>query len=166
MRVEAVNSELRQKLLQQQIHFASLQSALLHSPLLNNFSQAQIMFDRVHSYLHLPNVDEATRIQLLVSRANQSLNKAPGCVHSFTSQQITRATTVVPYTERSIMADASYTYVANTCIAKLPNASVPQVFCAVLGYLGSLKDAMRTHFGVSIDSKVRRSVLFGLCSID
>ncbi|RLN14932.1 hypothetical protein BBJ28_00000896 [Nothophytophthora sp. Chile5] len=176
LQVETAHSELQQMLLQQQLLFATLQSAVLRAPL---HSGGQEMFKALHFDTHL-GTDSAEREKLLLAHNERSLGSIPSIVSHFSQMAIDKVKTlqeidadkpVMPLSQIDITGCVDGTLISSVFISEIPHASLEEVYAAVLAYFDGLPVSMKRHFGVdakrmrlnSADSPViyRRSTFVG-----
>ncbi|DAZ93311.1 TPA: hypothetical protein N0F65_000862, partial [Lagenidium giganteum] len=145
-KVEQVNDQLKDQLLQQQIYFASLQSALLRAPLQSN---CQEMFDTFHLPSHL-RTDREERMGVLNERADEMLRDMPELMNRFTHDIPSNA----PYSQTNITGGLDYTIVSNVFVSEIPHPSLKTVYQATLGYFWKLSKEMQKHLGFGFGIKV------------
>ncbi|KAG7380205.1 hypothetical protein PHYPSEUDO_007627 [Phytophthora pseudosyringae] len=176
IQTEAAHSELQHLLLQQQLLFATLQSAVLRAPLQ---SSGQAMFEALHFDTRLGrHADE--REKLLLAHSGRSLATLPSIVHRFAQMAIDRvmaaqgvdsAKPVLPLSQIDITGCKDSTLISSVFVSEIPHTSLEQVYAAVLAYFDGIPTSMKRHFNVdakrvrlnSADSPVvyRRSTFNG-----
>ncbi|OWZ10587.1 hypothetical protein PHMEG_00016542 [Phytophthora megakarya] len=176
IQTETAHSELQQMLLQQQLLFATLQSAVLRAPL---HSSGQAMFEALHFNTHLGR-DAEEREKLLLAHNKRSLATLPSIVHRFTQMAIDRvmaaqeednAKPVMPLSQIDITGCKDCSLISSVFVSEIPHTSLEEVYAAVLAYFDGIPSSMKRHFNVnakrvrlnSVDSPVvyRRSTFNG-----
>lgn len=172
MQAEVAHKELQQMLLQQQLLFATLQSAVLRAPLQ---SSGQAIFEALHFDTHLGHdVDE--REKLLVAHNTRSLATAPSIVYKVTQTAIDQAVhphskPVLPLSQINITGCKDWTLISSVFVSEIPHTSLEDVYAAVSAYFDGIPTSMKRHFNVNtnrvrlnrVDSPVvyRRSTFHG-----
>ncbi|RLN52521.1 hypothetical protein BBJ29_006986 [Phytophthora kernoviae] len=175
IRTEAAHNELQQMLLQQQLLFATLQTAVLRAPL---HSSGQAMFESLHFDTHLGR-DSDEREQLLLAHNERSLATLPSIVNRFSqmaidkmmAQQENTGKPELPLSQIDITGCKDNTLISSVFVSEIPHTSLEEVYAAVLSYFDGIPTSMKRHFGVnanrtrlnSVDSPVmyRRSTFSG-----
>ncbi|KAG6964135.1 hypothetical protein JG687_00006161 [Phytophthora cactorum] len=176
IQTETAHNELQQMLLQQQLLFATLQSAVLRAPL---HSSGQAVFEALHFDTHLGR-DAAEREKLLLAHNERSLATLPSIVHRFTQMAIDRIMAahdghstrpVMPLSQIDITGCKDYTLISSVFVSEIPHTSLEEVYAAVLAYFDGIPTSMKRHFNInakrvrlnSVDSPVvyRRSTFNG-----
>jgi hypothetical protein len=171
VQTETAHSELQQMLLQQQLLFATLQSAMLRAPLQSSGRQ---MFDSLHFDTHLGR-DVVEREKLLLAHNERSLATLPSIVARFTQKAIDKvvpdAKPVMPLSQIDIIGCKDCTLISSVFMSEIPHTSLELVYAAVLAYFDGIPTSMKRHFNVnakrvrlnSVDSPVvyRRSTFNG-----
>ncbi|KAG1694037.1 hypothetical protein DVH05_022054 [Phytophthora capsici] len=176
IQTETAHNELQQMLLQQQLLFATLQSAVLRAPL---HSSGQTMFEALHFDTHLGR-DIAEREKLLLAHNDRSLATLPSIVNRFTQMAVDavmaaqdehNAKPVLPLSQIDITGCKDCTLISSVFVSEIPHMSLEEVYAAVLAYFDGIPTSMKRHFNVnakrvrlnSIDSPVvyRRSTFNG-----
>ncbi|GMF25923.1 unnamed protein product [Phytophthora lilii] len=177
VQTETAHNELQQMLLQQQLLFATLQSAVLRAPLHSN---GQAMFEALHFDTHLGR-DADEREKLLVAHSERSLATLPSIINRFSQMAVDRVMAaqedgvdkkpVLPLSHIDITGCKDYTLVSSVFISEIPHTWLEEVYAAVLAYFDGIPTSMKRHFNViakrtrlnSADSPVvyRRSTFNG-----
>lgn len=157
---EEEQRRLRDQLLLQQLHLASVQVELTESPLLRPHDSLAI-FEAIHDPIHLPSslVTDSERTERLIVRSDVALKLAPVLVDKFTNGLVHRATPLLPYTTTTTTADRDFTYLSTVSISKIEKASIRRVFDAVLQYYGSLDAELGAHYNVRHVIKVSHALV-------
>ncbi|CAH0492097.1 unnamed protein product [Peronospora farinosa] len=178
LRTETVQHELQQLLLEQQLLFATLQTAVLRAPLHSN---GHALFKALHFDTHLGR-DSYEREKMLFAHKERSLATLPSIVNKFTQLAIDKAVatehtgqkhgnSVMPLSQIDITGCNDCTLISSIFISEIPHTSLEEVHAAVLAYFDDIPTAMKRHFNVntkrvrlnSVDSPVmyRRSTFHG-----
>ncbi|ETN00951.1 hypothetical protein PPTG_17277 [Phytophthora nicotianae INRA-310] len=176
IQTETAHNDLQQMLLQQQLLFATLQSAVLRAPL---HSSGQAMFEALHFDTHLGR-DADEREKLLLAHNDRSLATLPSIVHRFAQMAIDRVMAaqdahctkpVMPLSQIDITGCKDCTLISSVFVSEIPHTSLEEVYAAVLAYFDGIPTSMKRHFNVnakrvrlnSVDSPVvyRRSTFNG-----
>ena len=175
---EQTHRELQQLLRQQQLAFASLQTAFLHAPL---HSSGDDIFEALHFDTQL-GCDADERERVLHAHNERSLATVQSIVDKFAHVVLSKAlssrqksagyTSVLPLSQIDVIGCKDCTLLTSTFISEIPHTSLEEAYAAVLAYFDAIPHSMKTHFGVqatrarlnSTDSSVlyRRSSFRGL----
>ncbi|TYZ65998.1 hypothetical protein PybrP1_001803 [[Pythium] brassicae (nom. inval.)] len=149
---EALNRQLKEQLLQQQLYLASLQSLVLQSPFLA-MSRSKEVFDALHTPLSLADasLSDRQRRELLSGLCDRSTRMAPAVADRFLCAYEARATVAAPFSHSSVMSDGAFTYASTLLVCRVPHASLRAVAAAVEGYFAALQREVRAHAGVVAD---------------
>ena len=178
-RVEQLNRQLKDELLQQQLYFSALQQKLTEAPLWSSSALCQELFDRMHAYLHLVGSDLESRKKQLQARFELGVRLAPEIMDNFTREFVPHASNVLPFSRTNTAATAvpspfnaqdgrnaesdgnGYgTLVSNVFICKLPaNVSISRIFQKVVNNLKNISIELEHRLGVLLEVKVPRVVL-------
>ncbi|CEG43855.1 uncharacterized protein PHALS_14144 [Plasmopara halstedii] len=176
IQVETAHKELQQMLLQQQLRFATLQSAVLRAPLQ---SSGQAIFEALHFNTQLGR-DVEEREKLLEAHNSRSRSMIPSIVYRFTQMAIERtlkvsighcSKPVLPLSQINITGCKDWTLISSVFVSEIPHSSLEDVYEAVLAYFDGIPTSMKRHFNVNaqrvrlnrVDSPVvyRRSTFHG-----
>ncbi|GMF26848.1 unnamed protein product [Phytophthora lilii] len=174
---ETAHTELQQLLRQQQLLFATLQTAVLHAPLNSTGSE---MFDALHFDTQLGRETEE-REKMLVAHNERSLATLPSIVDKFSQIAIDKALAkqdntvqeqeMLPLSQINVTGCKDCTLISSVFISEIPHTSLEEVYAAVLAYFDAIPKSMKRHFGIeanrmrlnNVDSPVvyRRSTFNG-----
>ncbi|KAL3658938.1 hypothetical protein V7S43_016076 [Phytophthora oleae] len=157
-RSEQAHTELQQLLRQQQLLFATLQTAVLHAPLHSNGSD---MFEALHFDTQLGR-DAEEREKMIAAHNERSLATLPSIVEKFSRLAVNKALakqsddtkSVMPLSQIEITGCKDYTLISSVFISEIPHASLEVVYASVLAYFDAIPTSMKKHFGV--ETKRRR----------
>lgn len=151
---EHVHRDLQQQLRQQQLVFATLQTAILNAPMRSN---SQDMFEALHFATHLGHGDDEREAMLCAHHA-QSVATVPSIAYKFfnlannqvLAHQSAHAdeTPVSPLAHMEITGCHDGTLVSSLFIFEIPHTSLEDVYAAVLAYFDAIPTSMKKHFGV------------------
>ncbi|OWZ21881.1 hypothetical protein PHMEG_0003510 [Phytophthora megakarya] len=162
---EAIQTEIMQRelhgiLLQQQLTFATLQSALLRAPL---HSSGEDMLEALHFETRL-GCDAEEREKALVIHHGQSLATLPSIVDKFSKIAIDRVLQnrkevdvdkpVISLSQIDITGCKDFSLVSSVFISEIPHTSLEEVYKAIVRYFEDIPTWMKRHFGV--DAKRKR----------
>ncbi|RLN65851.1 hypothetical protein BBP00_00002610 [Phytophthora kernoviae] len=168
-RVEQLNMQLKDELLQQQLYFSSLQQKITEAPLWSRSALCQELFERMHGYLHLVGSDPESRKQQLQTRFELGVGLAPGLVETFTREFVPLTSPVLPFSWTSTSAttissplgegksgdDSSCgTIVSNVFVCKVPaSASIPRIYSTIVANLKNTSIELERRLGVLLEVK-------------
>ncbi|KAE8892197.1 hypothetical protein PF005_g12232 [Phytophthora fragariae] len=149
---ERAHKELQQLLRQQQLMFATLQTAVLHAPLHSNGND---MFKALHFDTQLGS-DPQQREKGLAAHNERSLATLPSIVDKFSQMAIDKALeghdaadkSVMPLSQINITGGKDCTLISSVFISEIPHTSLDEVYAAVLAYFDAIPASMKRHFGV------------------
>lgn len=149
---EKVREDLLQSLQQQQLLFATLQTAVDHSPF---DSSGKEMFEALHFGTRLGS-DPAEREKLLLEHHKRSITTLPSIVDIFLQKAIHRHQESeesdnllkTPLSRLDVTGCEDSTLVSSVFISEIPCASLEQVYSAVLAYFDDVPSYMKRHFNV------------------
>ncbi|CAI5729048.1 unnamed protein product [Peronospora farinosa] len=173
-RVEQLNRQLKDELLQQQLYFSTLQQRLTEAPLWSSSALCQELFDRMHGYLHLVGEDLESRKKQLQARFELGVRLAPEIVENFTREFVPLASNMLPFSRTSTAATAISspfntqggiseesdgngcgTLVSNVFICKLPaSVNISRIFQHVVDNLKNISVELEHRLGVLLEVKV------------
>ncbi|CAH0474526.1 unnamed protein product [Peronospora belbahrii] len=174
IQTEKTHDELHTMLLQQQLLFATLQTAVLRAPL---YSSGQAVFEALHFDTHL-GYDEKERENVLWAHQQRSFATLPSILNRFTQLAIDKVTQenaltkcVMPVSQIDITGCKDCTLISSIYMSEIPHTSLEEVYKAVLAYFDGIPTFMKRHFNInaervqlnSVDSPVvyRRSTFHG-----
>ncbi|CAH0492098.1 unnamed protein product [Peronospora farinosa] len=172
-RVEQLNRQLKDELLQQQLYFSTLQQRLTEAPLWSSSALCQELFDRMHGYLHLVGEDLESRKKQLQARFELGVRLAPEIVENFTREFVPLASNMLPFSRTSTAATAISspfntqggiseesdgngcgTLVSNVFICKLPaSVNISRIFQHVVDNLKNISVELEHRLGVLLEVK-------------
>ncbi|CAI5743946.1 unnamed protein product [Peronospora destructor] len=172
-RVEQLNCQLKDKLLQQQLYFSALQQKLTQAPLWSSSALCQELFDRMHGYLHLVGPDLESHKKQLQARFEVGVRLAPEIVENFTREFVPLASNVLPFSRTSTAATAIPSpfnaqggineksdgngcgiLVSNVFICKLPaSVNILRIFQNVVDNLKNTSIEFEHRLGVLLEVK-------------
>ncbi|CAH0474527.1 unnamed protein product [Peronospora belbahrii] len=178
-RVEQLNIQLKDELLQQQLYFSALQQKLTEAPLWSRSVLCQELFDRMHSYLHLVGSDLESRRKQLEARFEFGIRIAPELVENFTREFLPLASHVLPFSRTSTAAtiipcplhaqgglneeregDVCGTLVSNVFVCKLSaGVNIPRIYQSVVDNIKNNSIHLECRLNVLLDFKVQ-TILF------
>ncbi|KAE8972807.1 hypothetical protein PR002_g26398 [Phytophthora rubi] len=149
---EAAHSELQEILLQQQLTFATLQSALLRAPLR---SVGRDILKALHFDTHLGLSSEEREKSLLMHHA-RSLATVPSLVDKLVHGPLNKVvaktksedTPVTPRSQIDITGCQDCTLISSVFISEIPHTSLKAVYDAILRYFEDIPSWMKRHFGI------------------
>ncbi|KAL4156584.1 hypothetical protein PRNP1_005614 [Phytophthora ramorum] len=157
---EATHNKLQDVRVQQQLVFATLQSALLHAPL---YSSGKDIHKALHFDTHLGR-DPEERERELVAHQKRSVATLPSIVNRITQVAIDKVLAhreeadinkpVTPLSQIDITGCRDYTLISSVFISEIPHTSLEKVYRAILRYFEDIPAWMKRHFG--IDAKRTR----------
>ncbi|OWY96325.1 hypothetical protein PHMEG_00033433 [Phytophthora megakarya] len=159
IQTETMQNELQGILLQQQLMFATLQSALLQAPL---HSSGEDILKALHFETHLGR-DAEEREKTLMIHHGQSLATLPSIVDKFSQIAIDRFIQnrkddidkpVTPLSQIDITGCKDFSLISSVFISEIPHTSLEEVYKAILRYFDDIPTWMKRHFGV--DAKRKR----------
>ncbi|KAL3658939.1 hypothetical protein V7S43_016077 [Phytophthora oleae] len=160
IQTEATQNELQGVLLQQQLMFATLQSALLHAPL---HSSGEGILKALHFNTQLGRDPEEREKALMVHHA-RSLATIPSIVDKFAQVAVDKVIAhreeedvgnpVTPLSQIDITGCSTFSLISSVFISEIPHTSLAEVYEAILKYFDDIPSWMDRHFGV--DAKRRR----------
>ncbi|KAG7380201.1 hypothetical protein PHYPSEUDO_007623 [Phytophthora pseudosyringae] len=160
IQTEATQSELQAVLLQQQLMFATLQSALLHAPLHSN---GEGLLKALHFKTQVGRDAEEREKALLVHHA-RSLATLPSIVDKFAQVATDKVLAqrsredagkpVTPLSQIDITGCKDFSLLSSVFISEIPHDSLEEVYEAILRYFDDIPEWMERHFG--IDAKCKR----------
>lgn len=182
-RVEQLNLQLKDELLQQQLYFSALQQKLTEAPLWSRSALCQELFDRIHGYLHLVGSDPESRNEQLQARFELGVRLAPELVEKFTREFVPLTSPVLPFSRTSTAAttissplnaqggndkekDGSVcgTLVSNVFVCKVPaSACIPRIFQTMVDNLKNTSIELERRLGVLLEVKVPTVLLLQTC---
>ncbi|GMF16916.1 unnamed protein product [Phytophthora lilii] len=148
----AVHNELHGLFLQQQIIFATLQSAIFRSPLSSHGTQ---ILKELHFDTRLGQ-DSEERSNTLTLHSKRSLTTLPAAMERFTQLAVDRVQEVgptfdkpqLPISQIDITGCENCTLISSVFITEVPHASLEDVYAGVLAYFDAIPVSMKRHFGV------------------
>ncbi|CAH0519846.1 unnamed protein product [Peronospora belbahrii] len=172
-RVEQLNIQLKDELLQQQLYFSALQQKLTEAPLWSRSVLCQELFDRMHSYLHLVGSDLESRRKQLEARFEFGIRIAPELVENFTREFLPLASHVLPFSRTSTAAtiipcplhaqgglneeregDVCGTLVSNVFVCKLSaGVNIPRIYQSVVDNIKNNSIHLECRLNVLLDFK-------------
>ncbi|ETI33605.1 hypothetical protein L914_18952 [Phytophthora nicotianae] len=151
---EKMHTELLHLLRQQQLLFATLQTAVLHAPL---NSSGEEMFEALHFDTQLGRETEE-REKMLTAHNERSLATLPSIVKKFSEMAIQKVldkqskgateSSVMPLSQIEITGCKDCTLISSVFISEIPHTSLEEVYAAVLAYFDAIPVSMKKHFGV------------------
>ncbi|EGZ12047.1 hypothetical protein PHYSODRAFT_303848 [Phytophthora sojae] len=149
---ERAHKELQQLLRQQQLMFATLQTAVLCAPLHSNGSE---MFEALHFDTQLGS-DHQQRETMLTTHNERSLATLPSIIDKFSQLAIDKAMegqdateeSVMPLSQINITGGQDCTLISSVFISEIPHTSLEEVYAAVLAYFAAIPTSLKRHFGV------------------
>ncbi|KAG3011580.1 hypothetical protein JG687_00006164 [Phytophthora cactorum] len=159
IQTEATHNELQGVLLQQQLMFATLQSALLHAPL---HSSGKEIFKALHFNTQLGRDLEEREKSLLVHHA-RSVATVPSAVDKFAQVAIDKVIAhrkgadihkpVTPLSQIDITGCKDFSLISSVFISEIPHTSLTKVHEAISRYFDDIPAWMERHFGIEAESK-------------
>uniref|UniRef100_M4BKB1 START domain-containing protein n=1 Tax=Hyaloperonospora arabidopsidis (strain Emoy2) TaxID=559515 RepID=M4BKB1_HYAAE len=154
---QATQDELQEMLLQQQLMFATLQTAIWRAPL---HSSGQDILKSLHFDTRLRH-DTVERSKVLLAHSKRSLATIPSIVHRFTQLAIDKALaskddedatieSVLPLSRIDITGCKDYTLVSSVFVSEIPHSSLEDVYAAALAYLDAIPEAIKRHVGAEL----------------
>uniref|UniRef100_A0AAV1UID1 Uncharacterized protein n=2 Tax=Peronospora matthiolae TaxID=2874970 RepID=A0AAV1UID1_9STRA len=154
---QATQDELQEVLLQQQLMFATLQTAISRAPL---HSSGQDVLKSLHFDTRLRH-DTVERSRVLLAHTKRSLATIPSIVHRFTQVAIDKALaskddegatieSVLPLSRIDITGCKDYTLVSSVFASEIPHSSLEDVYAAALAYLDAIPEALKRHVGAEL----------------
>ncbi|TDH71880.1 hypothetical protein CCR75_004404 [Bremia lactucae] len=155
---EAAHETLQNRLLQQQLCLATLQTALYQSPL--HSSGVDIM-KKLHFGTHLGrNVNE--RYQILQAHRERSLSTVPSILTELTQMAVNKVAAfhtqdssngfdkMRPISQIDITGCQNYTLVSSVFVTEIPHASLEDVYAAAIAYHDALPTTLKRHLGIDV----------------
>ncbi|KAG7380204.1 hypothetical protein PHYPSEUDO_007626 [Phytophthora pseudosyringae] len=153
---EHAHNELEHIRLQQQLMFATLQSAMLRAPL---HSSGEEILKALHFDTHLGRGPEE-REKKLLAHSERSLNSVPSILNRFSKLAVDKVlqnrgerAVPAPVTPLSLIDIAGYkgcTLVTGVFMSEIPHTSLEEVYEAVLAYFENMPTSMKRHLGVNV----------------
>eukprot|EP00644_Phytophthora_capsici_P012330 jgi/Phyca11/9534/fgenesh1_pm.PHYCAscaffold_38_\ len=157
---ETTQRELQGVLLQQQLMFATLQSALHHAPL---HSSGLEIVKALHFNTQLSR-DEEEREKSLLAHHARSLASMPSIVDKFVQVAVDKVIArreeedmekpVTPLAQIDVTGCSTFSLISSVFISEIPHTSLAEVYEAILKYFEDIPSWMDRHFGV--DAKRKR----------
>ncbi|KUF76306.1 hypothetical protein AM587_10004713 [Phytophthora nicotianae] len=156
---EATHNELQGILLQQQLMFATLQSALLHAPL---HSTGQDILKALHFNTQLSRDPEERKKALMVHHA-RSVASIPSAVDKIAQVAIDKALAhrkgadidkpVTPLSQIDITGCKDFSLISSVFMSEIPHTSLKKVHEAISRYFDDIPAWMERHFGIDAERK-------------
>ncbi|KAH7462079.1 uncharacterized protein KRP23_13942 [Phytophthora ramorum] len=149
---DEAHTELQQLLRQQQVLFATLQTAILNAPL---HSSGTEMFEALHFDTQLGRETDE-RENMLTTHNERSLATIPSIVEKIAQMAIDKVKqdeavvdkSVLPLSQIDIAGCKDYTLITSVFMTEIPHSSLEEVYAAVLSYFDAIPKSMKLHFGV------------------
>uniref|UniRef100_A0AAV1UH90 Uncharacterized protein n=1 Tax=Peronospora matthiolae TaxID=2874970 RepID=A0AAV1UH90_9STRA len=151
---EQTHGELQVLLRQQQLVFATLQTAVLHAPL---HSSGYELFEALHFHTKL-GLETDERENVLLAHRVRSLATLHSIVDEFSQVALANARSkqnksvgdksILPLSQFDVTGCKDCTLLSSTFISEIPHTSLEEVYAAVLAYFDAIPRSMKTHFGV------------------
>ncbi|KAG7380202.1 hypothetical protein PHYPSEUDO_007624 [Phytophthora pseudosyringae] len=148
---EKAHRELQQLLRQQQLLFATLQTAVLHAPLHSSGSE---MFEALHFDTQLGR-ESNERDKMLTAHNERSLATLPSIVDKFSQMAVNKAlakqsddAVEMPLSQIEITGCKDCTLISSVFISEIPHTSLEVAYAAVLAYFDAIPSSMKKHFGI------------------
>uniref|UniRef100_M4BKB3 START domain-containing protein n=1 Tax=Hyaloperonospora arabidopsidis (strain Emoy2) TaxID=559515 RepID=M4BKB3_HYAAE len=157
MQSEQTHRALQQMLLQQQLVFATLQSAMARAPL---HSSGQAIFEALHFNTHL-NRNPNEREQVLLAHNQRSIAALPSIVERLTQTAMNKVFAsqkeekqmehVMPLSQIDVTGCRDSTLISSVFITEIPHTSLEEVYAAVMAYFDGIPTSMKRHFNVNAE---------------
>jgi len=161
---EAAHSELQETMLQQQLMFATLQTAIFRAPL---HSSGKEILMALHFDTRF-GTDREERNRMLVAHNNRSLATVPSLMARFTQMAVDKVLAmkddngakkaVLPISQIDITGCKDNTLVSSVFMSEIPHTSLEDVFEAAKAYHDAIPTTMKRHFGVDAERTRLNSV--------
>ena len=154
--IQATNMELQEMILQQQLMFATLQTAIFRSPL---HSSGQDILKSLHFNTQFGR-DPVERSKTLVAHNERSLATVPSIMKRFTTMAVNKVLALqdkdspvnrpmLPISQIDITGCKDHTLVSSVFVSEIPHSSLKNVYAAALAYHDAIPTIMKRHFGVN-----------------
>ncbi|KAE8892392.1 hypothetical protein PF005_g12230 [Phytophthora fragariae] len=149
---ESIHRELQQLFRQQQILFATMQTAALRLPL---ESSSREMFEELHFDPQLGR-DPTDRKRMLLLHLERSLASVPSIVMKFSQLAIDKAKTansgadqsVMPLSQIDIAGCKDCTLISSVFVSEIQHTSLEEVYDGVLAYFNAIPTVIKRHLGI------------------
>ncbi|KAG3116575.1 hypothetical protein PI124_g4972 [Phytophthora idaei] len=156
---EEKRNKLQEIQVEQQLMFASLQTAVLHAPL---HSSGKEMLKALHFETSLGR-DPEQREKVLLAHNYRSLASVPSIVEKIAQESIDKVLAhrskedankpVIPLSQIDITGCKDSSIISSVFISEIPNATLEEVYEAIVVYFKDLPAYMKRHFGVGVTRK-------------
>jgi hypothetical protein len=160
---EGEHSELQEMLLQQQLAFATLQTAVLHAPL---HSSGEEILQALHFNTQLGRDPEEREKALLAHKA-WSVATLPSLVDRISTLAVEKVLAhrkqgdvgkpVTPLSQVDVTGCKDGSLISSVFISEIPNTPLERVYEAVVAYFDGIPSWMKLHFGIDATRKTLNS---------
>ncbi|KAG7390827.1 hypothetical protein PHYPSEUDO_006649 [Phytophthora pseudosyringae] len=153
---DTAHRNLHTILRQQQLLFATLQTAMLHAPLCSSGGD---LFEALHFGTQL-GPDEGEREKRLRAHNERALTTLPSIVKEASLVAISKVQglqtedkPVLPLSQIDVTGRGDCTLISSVFVSDIPHTSLEVVYAAVLGYFDSIPAVMKQHFGIGANHR-------------
>ncbi|CAH0474525.1 unnamed protein product [Peronospora belbahrii] len=153
--IQGTQMELQEMILQQQLMFATLQTAVFRAPL---HSCGQEILNSLHLDTHFGH-DAVERSKTLIAHTERSLATVPSAVKRFTTMALNKMIALqdkegrsdkpmLPLSQIDVTGCKDGTLVTSVYMSEIPHHSLENVYAAVVAYHDNIEVVMKRHFGI------------------
>jgi hypothetical protein len=147
IQTEATRRHLQQVLLEQQLVFATFQTAICRAPL---HSSGKDIHDMLHFDTHLGR-DSMHREEMLMAHHKRALGTLPSIMSHLTQVAIDksiaeRGELTMPLSQMEITGCGDCTLISSVFMSEIPHTSLEEVYGGVLAFFDSIPKWMKRHF--------------------
>ncbi|CAI5743943.1 unnamed protein product [Peronospora destructor] len=155
---QATSMELQEMILQQQLMFATLQTAIFRAPL---HSCGQDILNSLHFKTQFGR-DTVERSKTLIAHNERSRATVPSMMKRFTTMAVNKVLALqdkespanrplLPISQIDVTGCKDYTLVSSVFMSEIPHNSLENVYAAALAYHDAIPTIMKRHFGFNIE---------------
>ncbi|CAI5703729.1 hypothetical protein KXD40_007871 [Peronospora effusa] len=156
--IQATQMELQEMILQQQLMFATLQTAIFRAPL---HSSGQDILKSLHFNTQFGR-DTVERSKTLMAHNERSRATVPSMMKRFTTMAVNKVLALqdkdgpvnrpmLPISQIDVTGCKDYTLVSSVFMSEIPHSSLENVYAAALAYHDAISTIMKRHFGVNAE---------------